>query len=456
MNFISILEDINIPDNNCEYWDVRIEQTTKTEINYQDFDLISYSKKPSLGAFIRVYDKGMWFYSSTTDLKNLSAEIMTLSKQSKALERTNETTLRPYNQESYTERILKSEETRLDKISINMKKSLCENYFKDIQEFEKLKGVKVSYSDEYKIKHFRSSQEVKFSYDFNQCGLSISYTVADQDGQFKDRVNFYGKQFDDLKNQHSEIKNAISESYLFIEAKPISPGNYPVAMASEVVGAFAHESFGHKSEADFMLGDDEAKETWKIGKKVGNQCLTIVDSGEEFGTSGYCPIDDEGFKTQKTYLIKNGILTGRLHNQYTSQVLNEAPTGNGRSMNFEFEPIVRMTNTYIESGDLTFEELISKVKLGVYAKDINHGSGLSTFTIAPRKCYMIRNGKIAEPIRVSVISGSIFEALEDIEGCSQDFSMINTAFGGCGKMEQWPLPVSFGGSKVLLSKMVIS
>lgn len=456
MSFINILEAITIPENTCEYWDVRIEQTTKTEITYQDFELISCSKKPSLGAFIRVYDNGMWFYASTTDLHNLSGEIMTLSKQSKALKRRNETSLKPYNQESYTEHIIKSEDIRLDEISISAKKSVCTDYFKDIQEFEKLKNVNVNYSDEYKIKHFRSSQDVNFSYDFNQCGLSIFYTVDSQDSQFNDRVNFYGKQLDDLKNQHSKIKESIKESYLFIDAKTITPGNYPVVMASEVVGVFAHESFGHKSEADFMLGDEEAKETWKIGKKVGNECLTIIDSGEQLGTSGYCPIDDEGYKTKKTYLIKNGILAGRLHNQYTSQVLDEAPTGNGRAMNFEFEPIVRMTNTYVETGNLSFEELISKVKLGIYAKDFNHGSGLSTFTIAPRKCYMIRDGKIAEPVRVSVMSGSIFETLENIEGCSQDFSMLSTAFGGCGKMEQWPLPVGFGGSKVLVNKMVIS
>ncbi len=456
MDHIKLLNEVNIPVDTCEYWDIRIEETTKCEIVYQDYELTSCSTKPSLGAFVRVFDNDMWFYSSTTDLNNLEKEILSLAKQSKSLKRETEKSLRPYNQIPSTDKIIKSDDTRLDNVSIDTKKSTCEAYFQTIQSFENLKGIKLSYSDEYKIKHFRSSQNVYFSFDFNQCGVSVSYTVFNGDKQFDDRVSFYGKKIGDLNNLSNEITSAIKESFLFTDAKPIDAGNYPVVMDSEVVGVFAHESFGHKSEADFMLGDEEAKETWKIGKKVGNECLSIVDSGEEYGTSGYCPIDDEGFRTQKTYLIKDGILSGRLHSQHTSQILNEAPTGNGRAMNFEFEPIVRMTNTYVEPGELSFEDLISKVELGIYAKDINHGSGLSTFTIAPRKCYMIRNGKIAEPVRVSVMSGTVFEALNNIEGCSKNFNMINTAFGGCGKMEQWPLPVSFGGSKVLVSKMVIS
>ena len=164
----------------------------------------------------------------------------------------------------------------------------------------------------------------------------------------------------------------------------------------------------------------------------------------------------KGFPAKKTYLIKNGILTGRLHSQQTAQLLDETPTGNGRSINFEFEPIVRMTNTYVEPGENTFEELIARVKFGIFSKDVIYGTGLSTFTIAPRKCYIIRDGKIAEPVRVSVISGSVFEALSQIEGCSKDSELFSSSINGCGKNDQFPLPVGFGGPKVLISKLFVS
>lgn len=457
MDIIKLLDNIRVPGGSYEYWDVRVESTQKTEINYEDYEILACSTMPSLGAFIRVYQNGMWFYASTTDLESLSEQILELSRMANNLKNTtNEQQLKPFNDKASEDHLIQFKDTRLDLVSVMDKKALCESYFNITKGFEALKSVKFNYTDEYKVKSFRSSTDVKFSYDFNQCGLSISYSVVEGENRFDDRTNLYGSQLNDLKNLNGQIKQTIEESHLFIDAKAIDAGEYSVVMDSEVVGVFAHESFGHKSEADFMLGDEEAKQNWQIGKRVGSDCLSIVDHGAEIGTSGYCPIDDEGFKTQKTYLIKNGILSGRLHSQYTSQVLNEAPTGNGRAMNFEFEPIVRMTNTYVEAGDLSFEDLIAKVKLGIYAKDINHGSGLSTFTIAPRKCYMIRDGKVAEPVRVSVMSGTVFETLNLIEGCSRGLNIVSSAFGGCGKMEQSPLPVGFGGSKVLVRKMIIS
>ena len=457
MDINCLLENIIVPENSCEYWDVRIEEDYKTAIKYEDFELLPCEKKSSLGGFIRVYQNGMWYYSSTTELETLSDQVVQLCKQASKYKKTNfNSAYRPYNTCSSTENLIRSQHVRLDQIKISAKKDLCESFFSLLKSYDKLKGIKIGFSDQYKVKYFRSSSNVKFSYDFNQCGISISYSVIDGDNRFDDKAIFYGKDFESLKRKCVNVKEIIEESHLFHDAKMISAGDYPVVMDSLVVGVFAHESFGHKSEADFMLGDDEAKNTWKIGKKVGNSCLSIVDYGAEHGTSGYCPFDDEGFPAQKTYLIKNGILSGRLHSQQTSQILDEAPTGNGRAINFEFEPIVRMTNTYVEPGELTFNEMISKIKIGVYAKDVNHGSGLSTFTIAPRKCYMIRDGKIAEPIRVSVMSGSVFLALNMIEGCTKDFQLESMAFGGCGKMEQWPLPVGFGGSKVLISKLVVS
>src|SRR5690606_38569275 len=167
------------------------------------------------------------------------------------------------------------------------------------------------------------------------------------------------------------------------------------------------------------------------------------------------PIDDEGNRKQKTYLIKDGKLAGRLHSASTALALGETNTGNGRAMNFEFGPIVRMTNTYIEPGTNSLEQIISDVKKGVYIKDFKHGMGMSTFTIAPGKAYMIENGKITKPVKVSVISGSVFETLMNIKAVANDFEVKSSAFGGCGKFEQWPLPVADGGPSILVDGMQV-
>lgn len=453
----NLLNSIEVDRSLCEYWDVRVEDVNKTEITYEDFNLVACSIKPSLGAFIRVYIEGFWYYSATTDLASLSRQIVDLCALAKNfhIENANKQ-IQPYNTGSYQADKIQFSATRVDKVPVKLKKEICESYFEVLRSYRELKKAKVFYVDEYKIKHFRSSTEVAYSYDFNQCGIALVYTAADNSGTFDDKISLYSSKVEDLKAKSDFIKAKIEESHLFINAATIKAGKYPVVMDSEVVGVFAHESFGHKSEADFMIGDKGGKEAWGIGKKVGNKCLSIVDCGNEIASSGYCPFDDEGFPAQKTYLIKNGLLVGRLHSQQTAQFFEEAPTGNGRSISFEFEPIVRMTNTYVEPGENTVEELISKVRLGIFARDVNHGSGLSTFTIAPRKCYMIRNGKVAEPIRVSVISGSVFEALENVVACSKSVVIESSVFGGCGKMEQWPLSVAFGGPIVLVNDLMVS
>lgn len=172
-----------------------------------------------------------------------------------------------------------------------------------------------------------------------------------------------------------------------------------------------------------------------------------MDDGNIEG-SGYVPYDDEGCKAKKTYLIKNGIHTGRLHSAYTAADLDEEVTGNARAINFEYEPIVRMTSTYIGEGNLTKEELFEGVTDGIYIEDFSHGSGMTVFTIAPILAYRIRNGKIAEPLKISVITGNVMETLYQIDGLSNELKICSSARGGCGKMEQFPLRVSDGGPYV--------
>ena len=114
-------------------------------------------------------------------------------------------------------------------------------------------------------------------------------------------------------------------------------------------------------------------------------------------------------------------------------------------MNFEFEPIVRMTTTYIEKGTRPLQDIIAEIDNGIYVEDIKHGSGMSTFTIAPSRAYKIENGKITTPVKISVVTGNVFETLGEVDAVSSEFELLSFVGGGCGKMEQWPLPVGFGG-----------
>jgi TldD protein len=134
--------------------------------------------------------------------------------------------------------------------------------------------------------------------------------------------------------------------------------------------------------------------------------------------------------------------------------MGEAATGNARALDYTFQPIVRMTNTYIEPKEATFEQLISEVKEGVYAKNWYGGmTSMEMFTFSAGEAYMIRNGRIEELLRPVVLSGNVFITLENIDAIGNDLDMNQG--GGCGKGGQMPLPVSNGSPHIRIRKCLL-
>jgi len=156
----------------------------------------------------------------------------------------------------------------------------------------------------------------------------------------------------------------------------------------------------------------------------------------------------------KTYLIREGKLVGRLHSRETAAKMKEKPTGNARAINYRYPPIVRMTNTYIEPGKMTFNDIIADIKEGIYAKNWYGGTtSMEMFTFSAGEAYMIRNGKIAETIRPVMLTGNVFKTLMNIDAIGDDLDMNQG--GGCGKGGQMPLPVSNGSPHIRIRHCLV-
>jgi len=426
------------------YTDVRIETVAITNITLENYQVTQNKAKTDIGAMIRIYDGSRWYYSATTDVENVQQEIDALAKMAVPNTEVYNTPV-VKRLEVNVEKAFTYEETDVSKIDNQVKLELLQSYIPVLKEYEQLKMTRMYYLDKHIVKHIISSKGTDVTFDTQTCNIAIRYTVQMKDIPHQGSENLSGLKIDDLYNKQSKLKKTVEQDIVFCEnAVPVVQGKYTCILSPVVTGVFAHESFGHKSEADFMVGDETMKREWAIGKRVGADILNIIDTGTIEG-SGYVPYDDEGCRAKVNYIIKDGILTGRLHSGATAAILEEELTGNARAINFEFEPIVRMTTTYIGAGTQTKEELIAGVKEGIYIDDLRHGSGMTTFTIAPNRAYMIRDGKLAEPVRVSVISGNVMNTLYEIDGASNTIELTSFALGGCGKMDQFPLPVGFGG-----------
>ncbi|MCI8612947.1 MAG: TldD/PmbA family protein [Clostridia bacterium] len=437
------------------YCDVRCEKRYVSNVQYTGNNLTECKETVIDKAFIRIYDGKLWYYCSTDSRDDIQAEMDRLyacaGKPDADIE--NNVTVKKF-EINKAEHILYAKE-KVSDVPLDKKRDFIEKRKKYAETDEYLKLATVSYNDRYSLYEFVSSLGADIVYDVQYASLRLNLSLAYGRESFDDTLVKNADSFEKLKLGKDELNSFMKDADDFLlSAKSVQSGKYPVVLSPAVAGVFAHESFGHKSEADFMLGDETMKKEWALGKRVASDILSIYDDGGIFGT-GYVPYDDEGTKSKRTYLIKDGILSGRLHSVSTAADLGEEPTGNARAVSCDYEPIVRMTSTIIEGkGSDSFDDLISRIKYGYYIKSFKHGSGGSTFTIAPSLAYRIENGKITCPVKIAVISGNLFETLEKIDGvtCKDD---VFVAGGNCGKGEQFPLKVAMGGAYLSISEMDI-
>lgn len=434
------------------YADVRTEDRSRTTITYKSGALEEMKTRVERRAFIRVYDGKMWYYSSVTDLAHLQKTLDGLyDAATPNADIQNDPVVRRFERNRDT--LLSFADSSVRDIPSKDKQALLLSYLPLLSEDSCVTMPRGTYLDRNSLFRFRSSLGADITYDYQTCGLSFSCDMTEGEKKFSGHWQKGATRFDELKGLDDEIRAAMAEQTAFMRnSVPVTPGKYPVVLSPEAAGVFAHESFGHKSESDFILSDETMRDEWQLGKTVGSPILSIAECGSVPGC-GYVPYDDEGTKARKNYLIKDGKLVGRLHNAQTAAVLDEPTTGNARAIDCTFEPIVRMTTTYIEGGDMDFDELIAPIKKGYFIKTIKHGSGMSTFTIAPNLAYEITDGKLGRPVQISVITGSVFETLGLIDGLTRDVKLLSFVTGGCGKMEQMGLPVGFGGPYVRVSSM---
>ncbi len=213
-------------------------------------------------------------------------------------------------------------------------------------------------------------------------------------------------------------------------------GEAVVILDPELVGILSHEAIGHTVEADIVLGG--AVTAGKLGCRVASEHVTLCDSGaSEFSPHavGTIPVDDEGVLASRTVIIESGILRSYLHNRETAAQYEVEPGGNARAFLYSDEPIIRMTNTYIEPGDSPLEDLFAGVTDGYYLRGLGQSGQADSnaeFMFGVRETRRIVDGRIRELVRGATISGNAFDVLLSVDAVADDFAWENGA-GYCGK-----------------------
>lgn len=202
-----------------------------------------------------------------------------------------------------------------------------------------------------------------------------------------------------------------------LDAPEMVGGVYSVIIHNGFGGVLFHEACGHPLEAT-SVAKKLSVFSDMYGKKIASDIVTAVDDGTIANEWGSTNIDDEGNPTKKNVLIKNGVLTSYMIDDRNSRMMKMNSTGNGRRENYRYSPTSRMTNTYIQNGDSTVEEIIKNTKYGLFCKSMGGGSVnpvTGEFNFAVSEGYMVEDGKITHPVRGATLIGNGANALFNID-----------------------------------------
>jgi TldD protein len=436
----------------ADYVEIHFEASQATSFVYRGQRLEEISRARNSGGNVRALVKGSWGFVSFNRLDGLKEKVALAVKEAKVASR------EPFRLFP-TKPVVDTVESQLKKdattIPLATKKELLDSYNDIMLSSPKIQSTRINYHDVKRTITFANSEG---SYiEQTKADLSARLTaIAREDNEVQQTGLSLGSdgEFSVVEGLDEKAREIARRAAALLSAPQVKGGDYTVILDPVLAGVFAHEAFGHLSESDFVYQNENLQQVMVLGKRFGGKHLNIVDDPTIPNLRGSYKYDDEGTPARKAYLIREGVLEGRLHSRETASKMREMATGNARAVNYLFPPIVRMSNTFIEPGSASFEQMLGDIEEGVYVKDWYGGTtSLEMFTFSAGEAYMIRRGKIAELLRPVALTGNVFTTLENIDAIGDDLEMNQG--GGCGKGGQYPLPVSNGSPHIRIRHCVV-
>lgn len=441
----------------ADYVEVRVEESLVTQIAFRGPVLDNIGESVVYGGSARALVNGGWGFVSFNRLEGLEEKVALAVRQARLVGeragRKTELARTPVVHDKVAARL--GEDPR--QVPLARKKELLESYNRQVLDFgPPIVSSVVRYVDRFIRLRFANSDGTYIEQEKLDIGGGVS-AVAARGGETQMLTTTFGSSetFAVARGLEDKVADTTRRAAALLDAPVAVAGEYTVIIDPDLAGVFVHEAFGHLSEGDNVYENPNLQKVMALGREFGGPRLNIFDAGTVPGVRGYLKYDDEGVPTEKTYLIREGKLVGRLHSRETAGKMGERPTGNARALDYRFPPICRMRATCIEAGEASFEDMLEGVKLGVYVRE-SYGGETSgeMFTFAAGDGRMIRDGRLAEVVRNVTLTGNVFTTLKNIDLIGRDFCLRDGP-GGCGKGRQGPLAVSTGSPHIRIQKVVI-
>ena len=438
-----------------DFHDIRVLKSSGFSIFIDNGEIEQISNNYTSGTACRALVKGSWGFVSSDSTKapeNMLNEAAKLSSQ--AYKRSPRRSIELAGVESPLIHDLPVIQKDPADIPIEDKVELLLDIHKRAK-VQDVSSTTIIYSESVTETQYSNSEGVEVSYDLVKTGFAVT-AVASRNGVFQmgreSRYNVCGYELFDRYDALELAETAGNTARDLLSASVPKGGRMPVILDQELAGVFIHEAVGHAAEADHVVEGNSIL-AGKIGNQIAASCVTVKDD-PSFHGYGYYPVDDEGVESRPNILIEDGVLKSFLHSRETAaQLPDTGRPGNARSQGL-LRPIIRMSNTYIENGDSTFEEMLSEIKNGVYligsrGGQVNPGEGVFQFNA--ERGFMVTNGELTTLVRDVSLSGHTLDILKHVQMAASDMKMTS---GRCGKGGQL-VPVCDGSPHIMVSEATV-
>ncbi|MCF7930442.1 MAG: TldD/PmbA family protein [Acholeplasmataceae bacterium] len=267
------------------------------------------------------------------------------------------------------------------------------------------KGLHLSrhntYAYAYAIGVFQKEEDIKTAYDI------------------KLAKNF--DEFDAKQMAEATIKKGVSS----LGGTSMKSGEYPVVFSNEmfadILEVFTSIFSGEAAYRNMTFLKD------KVNQQIAGKDINLIDDPLHPDAHFKTGFDDEGVACSKRYVVENGVFKGFNHNLKTASIFKEEPTGNG------FRGGISTTNFYLEPHEKDFDTLISDIQDGVYITDlVGLHAGVKTVSgefSLQASGFKIKNGKVDHPVKMIVISGNFFDAINHVKGIGSDLKFGLSGIG---------------------------
>ena len=439
----------------ADFVEVYAEHSHNSRIGYADKKIETLSDNIVSGVGIRAFLGTKTYFACTTDLSDSGLKECArrvAQAVGSPVDRISEFSLRERINHNWSPiKILPSDVPA--KVKAELLRSGCTKAFEADEKIIQVSGDLIGYDKFFTVANseglYTSDRQVRTRIAIS--AIASNGTENQSGGSNPGRS--MGLELFDLISPESVGEEAARQALVNLRAVPCPSGQMTVAIGNGFGGVIFHEACGHSLEAT-SVGIGMSQMCGKLGTQVANPKVTAIDDGTIPNAWGTCNIDDEGEVMQRRVLIENGILKSYLIDRLGSRRMGLPTTASGRRQNYSFETTSRMTNTFIANGEDRNEDIIASIENGIYAASMGGGSVnpfTGDFNFAVREGYMVRNGKICEPVRGASLIGNGGDIIQKIDMVGTDLA---TAQGMCGS-SSGSVPTDVGQPMIRVSEITV-